>query len=147
MKHAEKTEWTLVLNGADRSELLQAFRGSQWEKRWAERMSLLEEDDPDVGYVVPLDIPDLETLIAVLKFVGHLKPTWGMALSGKADFTTISVNFSLCTKDSGYENAGCSLHDTAVSRKSAIAAKIDEVDMSLEDLRQMIVESQTVTES
>lgn len=142
MKQASEHKWGLVVNGADRAELSAAFRGSQWQKSWCEMMSPLDDNDPDAGFVVSLPIPDLDTLIAALKCVGHLRPTHGISLYGSAEFGSLRANYNLCTKDSGFNVSHCSLHRTVKSFGSAMQTRLTEAEKALVELRMLIAESE-----
>lgn len=143
MKEASEHKWVLVINGADRGDLSAAFRGSQWQGSWHERMSPLEDGDPDAGFVVTLPIPDLDTLIAALKHVGHLRPTYGIAFYGSAEFGSLRANYSLCTKGSGFDVSSSVLHRTVESFGSAMEARLTEAEKALAELRMLVAESES----
>lgn len=142
MKQASEHKWGLVINGADRGELSAAFRGSQWQESWYERMSPLEDDDPDAGFVVSLPIPDLDTLTAALKCVGHLRATYGISLYGSAEFGSLRANYNLCTKGSGFDVSHCVLHRTVKSFGSAMETRLTEAEKALGELRMLVAESE-----
>lgn len=142
MKQASEHKWGLVVNGADRGELSAAFRGSQWQESWYERMSPLEDSDPDAGFVVSLPIPDLDTLIAALKCVGNLRATYGISLYGSADFGSLRASYNLCTKDSGFDVSHCALYHTVRSFGSAMETRLTEAQKALGELRTLIAESE-----
>lgn len=141
MKQATERKWGLVINGADRGELSKAFRASQWEGSWYDHMSPMG-DDPDAGYCVSLPIPDLDTLISALKCVGHIRATCGISLYGSADFGSLRANYSLCTKDSGFEVSSSALHRTVKSFGSAMEIRLTEVEKALGELRMLVAESE-----
>lgn len=140
MQHAKECKWGVVVNGADRGELSRAFSGSEWQDTWTDSMSLLDDSDPDAGYVVTLPVSDLNTLVAVLRCVGHLRPTHGISLYGNADFGSLRASFSLCTVESGFTASDCSLSRTGGSVGSVIESKLTVVDKSLGELRILLAE-------
>lgn len=146
MTRATEHSWTIVIQGADRSELSEAFRSSPWKDSWYERMSLLDDGDPDAGYVVTLAIPDLDTLIAALKCVGHLKPTYGMALCGQAEFGSLRARSSLCTKASGFDVSSFTLHRTVASFGSEMESKVSEAEKALGELRVLVAQNEARAE-
>lgn len=141
MKQATKHEWRLVINGAERSELSRAFNDSQWKTTWPNHMSRFDDSDPDAGYCVSLPIPDLDTLIAALKCVGHIRATCGMSLCGNADFASVRGAYSLCTRDSGFEVSSSVLHKSSKSSVSAMESQLTQAQNAIAELRMLIAES------
>lgn len=142
MKYATEHKWGLVISGADRGELSKAFCASQWKDSWCDHMSPMKDDDPDAGLVVSLPIPDLDTLIAVLKCVGHIRATCGISLYGSAEFGSLRANYSLCTKDSGFDVSSSVLHRTVKSFGSAMETRLTEAEKALGELRMLVAESE-----
>lgn len=143
MKQATEHKWGLVINGADRGELSTAFRDSQWKDSWCDHMSPMDYDDPDAGLVVSLPIPDLDTLIAALKCVGHIHATCGISFYGSADFGSLRANYSLCTKNSGFDVSSSVLHRTVKSFGAAMETRLTEAEKALGELRMLVAESES----
>lgn len=143
MKQATEHKWVLVINGADRGDLSKAFRESHWKDTWHDRVSPMDDDDPDAGYCVSLPIPDLDTLIAALKCVGDIRATLGISLYGSAEFGSLRANYSLCTQDSGFEVSSSVLHRTVKSFGSAMETRLTEAEKALGELRMLVAESES----
>jgi len=135
-----KTQWRLTLNGADRSELSTALRGTKWND-WPYQASLLDDDDPDAGYVLNFDLASMDDLVEVLSRVGHLRPVHGTCLSVNGDFGTMRVVASLCTLASGFTPVDCHIHRTAKSVQIETIKKLDEANRALSDLRDLLVQA------
>lgn len=142
MNIATNPTWRLCIQGVDRADLRKEFQGSQWENTWHELASPMGDDDAYSTLCVTLPIPDLDTLTEALSRVINLRPDHGIALYGDGKFSTVTANYSLCTKASPFETSSCTLHRTANSLKSDLAGKIDVAEKALSELRTMIAESE-----
>lgn len=140
MKVAKDKNWRLVLDGEDRGEFAKALRGSRWEKIWHNHVDPHDDEDLDQGYVLSLEIPDLETLIDALSRLGHLRPTFGMGLFGSAGFETVVTRCFLANEAYPFEPAGFTLESKHNSGDKAIQDQMENVENAVEQLRMVIAE-------
>lgn len=143
MKEATENKWGLVISGADRRELSDAFRGSQWKDTWTDHASPDDDSEPYSSISVSLSIPDMDTLIAALKCVGHIRANHGISLYGDADFGSLRAGYSLCTKGSGFSKSSCHLQHTSKSLDTEMGKRLTKAQKALSELRMLMAESES----
>lgn len=138
MTEAKEHCWKLCISGADRRELADAFRESQWKDSWFDRASLMDDEDPDAGMNISLPIPDMDTLITALKCIGHLRPTYGINLWCDADYGPFKASASLCSTFGGFAVSSAMIHRSHESLKLEAVKLLGEAEAALGELRNIL---------
>jgi hypothetical protein len=78
--------WIVSINKADRGYIANAFRGTQWAKKWSQHADLWDDGDVDAGYNVSIEVNSIEELHEALNAAMECRADYGVEVCSCSDF-------------------------------------------------------------